>query len=275
MKKLSTKLIGKVAIITGGARGIGGATAELFAKNGAYVVIADVLDELGSHLATSIGGRYIHCDVSKEKDVEAAVEFALAWKGELDIMFNNAGIGGPGGSISDLDMEDVKAVLSINLYGIIHGIKHASRAMISGKNGGSLICSSSSAAILGGLASHPYTASKNAILGPAKTTACELGMHPIRVNCISPHGIPSEMLLDAYRVWLGKDDIKPEDVTHEIVGERASLLKGRGGKFEDVAEAVLFLASDESGFIAGHNLVVDGGFTSAVSHLSFIYTPIY
>ncbi|CDP15179.1 unnamed protein product [Coffea canephora] len=267
----SKRLEGKVALITGSARGIGGATAKLFAKNGAYVVIADILDELGSKLADSIGGRYIHCDVSKEEDVESAVEFALAWKGKLDIMFNNAGVGGPGGSISSLNMEDVRALLSINLFGIIHGIKHASRAMIAGKNGGSIICSSSSAAIMGGLAAHAYTASKTAILGLAKTTACELGAYGIRVNCISPHGVASEMLLSAYRTCLGRDDLQAEDVT-KIVGERGSLLRGRGGSMEDVAKAVLFLASDESGFITAHNLVIDGGYTSACSHMSPIYT---
>lgn len=266
-----SRLKGKVAIITGGARGIGGATAELFVKNGAYVVIADILDELGEKLADSIGGRYIHCDVSKEKDVESAVQFALAWKGKLDIMFNNAGISGPGGSISSLNMEEVRVLLSINLFGIIHGIKHASRAMIAGKNGGSIICSSSSAAIMGGLASHAYTASKNAILGLAKTTACELGIHGIRVNCVSPHGVPSEMLVNAYRIGLGRDDLQPEDVT-KIVGDKASLLSGRGGSMEDVAQAVLFLASDDSGFITAHNLVIDGGYTSAYSHMNSIYT---
>lgn len=167
-------------------------------------------------------------------------------------------------------MEEAASLLGINLFGIIHAIKHASRAMMAGKNGGSIICSSSSAAIMGGLASHPYTAAKNAILGLAKSTACELGEYGIRVNCISPHGVPSEMLLSAYRQCLGRDDIKPEDVT-KIVGERASLLKGRGGSMEDVAQAVLFLASDDSGFITAHNLVIDGGYTSAVSQLKYIY----
>lgn len=259
-----------MALITGGARGIGGATAQLFAKNGAYVVIADILDDLGAKLADSIGGRYIHCDVSKEEDVESAVQLALTWKGKLNILFANAGIGGPAGSIINLKMEEVASLLGINLFGIIHAIKHASRAMMAGKNGGSIICSSSSAAIMGGLASHPYTAAKNAILGLAKSTACELGEYGIRVNCISPHGVPSEMLLSAYRLCLGRDDIKPEDVT-KIVGERASLLKGRGGSMEDVAQAVLFLASDDSGFITAHNLVIDGGYTSAVSQLKYIY----
>ncbi|KAK2635655.1 hypothetical protein Ddye_030447 [Dipteronia dyeriana] len=266
----SKRLMGKVAVITGGARGIGAATAQVFAQNGANVVIADLLDELGVSLADSIGGRYIHCDVKKEADVEAAVQLALAWKGRLDIIFNNAGIGGPAGSITKIDMDQVKHVVSVNVNGILHGIKHAARAMMEGQKGGSIICTSSSAAIMGGLGGHAYSLSKEAILGLMKSTACELGMHGIRVNCISPHGVPSEMLVDAYRKFLGNKDMSPEEVG-KIVGERGSLLRGRCGSTEDVAQAALFLASDDSGFITGHNLVIDGGYTSATTTLSFIY----
>ncbi|KAK3222340.1 hypothetical protein Dsin_009365 [Dipteronia sinensis] len=266
----SKRLMGKVAVISGGARGIGAATAQVFAQNGANVVIADLLDELGLSLADSIGGRYIHCDVTKEADVEAAVQLALAWKGRLDIIFNNAGIAGQGGSITNIDMDQVKHVVSVNVNGILHGIKHAARAMMEGRKGGSIICTSSSAAIMGGLGGHAYSLSKEAILGLMKSTACELGMHGIRVNCISPHGVPSEMLVDAYRKFLGKKDMSPEEVG-KIVGERGSLLRERSGSTEDVAQAALFLASDDSGFITGHNLVIDGGYTSASTTMSFIY----
>ncbi|KAL2478623.1 Short-chain dehydrogenase reductase ATA1 [Forsythia ovata] len=266
----SKRLIGKVAVITGGARGIGAATAKLFAENGAHVIIADILDELGAKLADFIGGRYVHCDVSKEYDVEQAIQCALNWKGRIDIMFNNAGIAGLGGSITNHKMDEMRALVDINLYGIVHGIKHAARAMIEGKIGGAIICSSSSAAIMGGLASHAYTLSKEAILGLARSTACELGVHGIRVNCISPHGVPSDMLISGYRKFLGNADLKPEDVG-KIVGERGSLIKGRCGSFEDVAQAVLFLASNDAGFITGHNLVIDGGYTSACSQMSFMY----
>ncbi|KAF5730639.1 putative short chain alcohol dehydrogenase [Tripterygium wilfordii] len=271
MQGLSTKkLTGKVAVITGGARGIGAATAKLFAQNGAHVVIADILDDLGVNLAESIGGRYIQCDVMNEADVESAVQLALEWKGRLDIMVNNAGIPGYGGSITNIDMEKFKHLFSVNVNGIVHGIKHAARAMIRGQKGGSIICTSSSAALMGGLGSHAYTSSKEAIIGLARSTACELGVHGIRVNCISPHGVPSEMLVDAYRKLLGKTDIGPEDVS-KIVGERGSLLKGRGGTLEDVAQAALFLASEDSDFITAHNLVMDGGYTSANSNMTSIY----
>ncbi|KHN13792.1 Sex determination protein tasselseed-2 [Glycine soja] len=260
-QKSSTKrLADKVAVITGGARGIGAAAAKLFAENGAHVVIAD-----------SIGGHYIHCDVSKEDDVESAINLALSWKGHLDIMLSNAGIGGPEGrSITTLEMDRVRHLFSINLYGTIHGIKHAARAMIKGNNkGGSIICTSSAASIMGGLALHGYTMTKAAIDGLVRSAACELGEHLIRVNCISPHGVPSEMLLSACRRF-GHDDITPQGVK-EMIGSRASLLKGKGATIEDVAHAALFLASDESGFITAHNLLIDGGHTSADSRMSYMY----
>nr|XP_043622234.1 short-chain dehydrogenase reductase ATA1 [Erigeron canadensis] len=271
-QKLETKrLIGKVAIVTGGARGIGGATATLMAENGAHVIIADVLDEIGTILAKSIGGIYIHCDVSKESDVESAVQLALSWKGKLDIIFNNAGLIDSGRSITSLEMKEMESLINVNLKGVIHGIKHAARAMIStGNKTGSIICSSSSAAIMGGLASHTYTLTKGAILGISKSAACELGVHGIRVNCVSPHGIPSEMLVKSYREHLGKPDMTMEEVSN-IIRNEGSLLHGRCGRFEDVAHAVIFLASDEAGFITGHNLVIDGGFTSASLQMSFIY----
>ncbi|KMT17748.1 hypothetical protein BVRB_2g034980 [Beta vulgaris subsp. vulgaris] len=262
------RLKGKVAIITGGARGIGAATVKLFASNGAYVVVADVLDELGVNLANSIGGRYIHCDVSKEADLESAVKLALAWKGRLDIIFNNAGTSGADGSITNVNMNEVNKIIAVNLFGVVHGIKHAARAMIEGQQGGSIICSSSSAAIMGGLASHAYTMSKGAIQSLIKSAACELGQHGIRVNCISPHGVPTEMLISGYRRFLG--DIEAEEIS-KISAKSCSLLSGKGGTTQDVAAAALFLATDEAGFITGHNLVIDGGFTEASTNMIHMY----
>ena len=195
----------------------------------------------------------------------------VTWKGRLDIMFNNAGIAGPRGSITRINMDDVKHLLSVNVHGVLHGIKYAGKAMIKGGIKGSIICTSSSAAIMGGLGSHAYSLSKEAINGLVRSAACELGVHGIRVNSLSPHGVPSEMLVNAYREYLRKEDVRAEEVSR-IVGETGSLLRGRGGTTEDVAEAAVFLASDqESGFLTAHNLVVDGGFTSAISSMSFIY----
>ncbi|KAK4776506.1 hypothetical protein SAY86_005194 [Trapa natans] len=264
------RLLDKVAIITGGARGIGAGTARFFAQQGAHVVVADIMDELGTELAESIGGRYVHCDVAREADVEAAVKFALAWKGRLDVIFNNAGVSGPDGSIMRVDMEHTRFMVSVNVYGVIHGIKHAARAMVEGGHGGSIICCASSSALLGGLAGHAYTTSKGAIVSLVRTAACELGQHRIRVNCISPHGVPSEMLMLYYRKVLGRADVTDDEI-FSAVGKKGSLIKGRGGSVADVANAAVFLASEESGFITGHNLVIDGGYTSASTGLSFIY----
>lgn len=124
---------------------------------------------------------------------------------------------------------------------------------------------------MGGLGGHAYTLSKGAVNGLVRTTACELGSHGIRVNSISPHGVPTNILVNAYRKYLNNDKIDVADVT-EIVAEKGSLLTGRSGNVEDVAQAALFLASEEtSGFITGHNLVIDGGYTSATSTMKFIY----
>lgn len=195
---------------------------------------------------------------------------AVQWKGRLDIMFNNAGISGPEGSITKLEMDHMTSLLRVNLNGVVHGIKHAARVMIKTKTKGSIICSSSSAALFGGLASHSYTLSKEAILGVARSTACELGVHGIRVNCILPHGVPSELLLSGYRRVLKNENVGLEDVS-KIVAEAGSLLKGRAASVEDVAKGVLYLASDDAGYVTGHNLVIDGGFTSGSSQLSFVY----
>ncbi|XP_054800477.1 short-chain dehydrogenase reductase ATA1 [Prosopis cineraria] len=268
-RQSAKRLLGKVAVITGGARGIGEATAKLFAENGAHVVIADVLDDLGASLAKAIEGRYMHCDVSREEEVESAIEEAKRWKGRVDIMVNNAGVSGTEGSITGLDMEMVKQVVAVNLMGTVHGIKHAARAMAEGGRGGSIICTSSSAAIMGGLASHEYTMSKAGMAGLVRSAACELGVKGIRVNSVVPHGVATEMLVVGYRRF-GKADMTAEEV-REVVGQRGSLLKGRGGTVEDVAHACVFLASDESGFVTAHDLVVDGGYTSANSSLNFIY----
>ncbi|XP_043717047.1 short-chain dehydrogenase reductase ATA1 [Telopea speciosissima] len=263
------RLKGKVTIITGGARGIGATTAKLFALNGAHVIIADILDEIGTSLAESIDGRYIHCDVAKESDVESAVQLALTWKGHLDIMFNNAGISGMDGSIANLDMDKLNGLLAVNVNGMVHGIKQAARAMIKAQSG-CIICTSSSAALMGGLGSHGYSLSKEAILGLAKSAACELGMYGIRVNCISPHGIPSEMLVDGYRYVLKEPEMSLDDLQKRFT-KKDKVLRGRNGSMEDVAQAALFLASDEAGFITGHNLVIDGGFTTCFTELRLMY----
>ena len=183
---------------------------------------------------------------------------------------NNAGILGAENSITRINMEAARHVLSVNLFGAVHGIKHAAKAMIEGgTKGGSIICTASTAALMGGLGSHEYTMSKAAMAGVVRSVACELGRKGVRVNCVMPHGVVTDMLMVGYRQFW-KDDVTKEEV-REAVGKRGSLLKGRNGREEDVANACVFLGSDDSGFVTGQNLIVDGGYTSAITSLHFIY----
>ncbi|KAL6008740.1 Short-chain dehydrogenase reductase 3b [Asimina triloba] len=253
------RLQGKVAIITGGASGIGEASARLFADNGAQVVIADVQDELGRQVAASIGpGRccYVHCDVRDEKQVEAAVALAVGRYGRVDVMFSNAGVAGPVAGILELRMEELEETMATNVRGAAAAIKHAARAMVAGRTRGSIVCTGSVASCVGGTGPHAYTASKHALVGLVRSAAAELGAHGIRVNCVSPFGVATPLAC-------GMGNWQPAQVEENCT--RLSNLKGIVLKPRHVADAALFLASDDSAYVSGHNLVVDGGFT-VVNH---------
>ncbi|TYI62413.1 hypothetical protein E1A91_D10G241800v1 [Gossypium mustelinum] len=197
---ITKRLDGKVAMITGGASGLGECTAKLFVKNGAKVLIADIQDELGRSVCQELGTEnisYVHCDVTCESDVENAVNLAVSKYGKLDIMFNNAGI--PGDNevrVTHAGTEDFKRVFDVNVLGGFLGAKYAARVMVPAKKGCILFTASLASKISFGLP-HAYKASKHAVAGLTKSLSVELGEHGIRVNCISPNGIVTPMLQKA------------------------------------------------------------------------------
>lgn len=197
---------------------------------------------------------YVHCDVACDADVKNAVDFAISKYGKLDIMYNNAGITGQVNRtvIAEADYEDFKRVFEVNVYGAFLGAKHAAKAMIPARKG-VILFTASVASKSSGEASHSYTASKHAVVGLMKNLCVELGQYGIRVNCVSPSPIATPLLRNA----LGME----KDVVEKAICESA-VLKGVVPGTEDVAEAALFLASDESKFVNGLNLMVDGDYTT-------------
>ncbi|PUZ36436.1 hypothetical protein GQ55_9G037800 [Panicum hallii var. hallii] len=257
------RLEGKVALVTGGATGIGEAIVRLFRENGAKVCIADIQDEAGQQLRDALGGgdvaMFVHCDVTAEEDVSAAVDAAAERFGALDVMVNNAGVtGSKVTDIRNVDLAEVRRVFDINVHGVFLGMKHAARAMIPRRRG-SIVSLASVASVGGGMGPHAYTASKHAVAGLTKSVAAELGRHGVRVNCVSPYAVPTALSMPHLPQGARAGDALKDFLA--FVGGEANL-KGVDLMPRDVAEAVLYLASDEARYVSALNLVVDGGFTS-------------
>ncbi|XP_065876879.1 (-)-isopiperitenol/(-)-carveol dehydrogenase, mitochondrial-like [Euphorbia lathyris] len=251
------KLSGKVAIITGGASGIGEATARLFADHGALmVVIADIQDGLGQQVANSIGANrctYIHCDVTKEEQVKFLVEWTLQNYGHLDIMFSNAGTATKSEqTILNLDLSAYDNLMNVNARGMVTCVKYAARAMVEGGVRGSIVCTSSVAGRIGCEKWVDYAMSKHAVVGLVKSASLQLGVHGIRVNSVSPYGVVTPLTLNCYAG-------KSEEEIESSYGSKMNL-KGVVLKAKNIADAVVFLCCDDSQLITGHDLVVDGGF---------------
>ena len=247
------RLEGKVALITGAARGQGAAEARLFAKEGAKVVLADVLDRDGTAVAAEIaelGGEalYVHLDVSSEDDWQQAVEAAVSSYGKLDVLVNNAAIW-RGGHVADTSSEQWDQVLDINAKGVFLGTKLAIGEMRKA-GGGSIVNISSTAGLVGSRTSTAYSASKGAVRLFTKSTAVQYGAEGIRANSIHPGPIDTAM----------GDQVWPDAGSREEAIDR-TVLK-RIGTPEDIANGALFLASDESSFMTGTELVIDGGVTA-------------
>lgn len=247
------RLDGKVALISGGARGQGAAEARLFAREGAKVVLGDVLEVEGTKVAADIaehGGEavFVRLDVTKEDDWRRAVNLAVSRFGKLTTLVNNAGILRRG-TVEETTAEQWDLVMNVNAKGVFLGTKYAVPAMRKAGTG-SIVNISSVAGLRGGANSTAYTASKGAVRLLTKSTAIQYGKDGIRCNSIHPGPIETDMIADTMR--------DPEALAQSV--SRVAL--GRVGKPEEVAACVLFLASDDSSYVSGSELVVDGGITA-------------
>jgi len=243
----------KVAIVTGGASGMGLATVERFLNEGASVVIGDLnadngRDAVETFSAAGYGDRvrFTTTDVSVEDDVGAMTELAVDAFGQLDIVFNNAGIGGAFGPITELDVDDWDTTFHILVRSVFLGIKHAARIMIDQGRGGSIINTASIAGMGGGGGPQAYSAAKAAVVNLSKTTAIELAPHNIRVNAICPGVIFTPLMHSGN-----------EEQAEEVIADVQPLAKR--GEGADIAGMALFLAGDDSQFVTGQEHIVDGG----------------
>ena len=254
---MAGRLAGKVAAITGSASGFGEAAARLFVAEGARVALGDIQVEAGQAIAAELGdaAAFIECDVTREEHVAALVDLAVDRFGQLDVMYNNAGIVGARGPIDQIPEAEWRFTIDVLLGGVFFGTKHAARVM-KPRRTGSIISMASTAGVIGGLGPHAYAAAKHAVVGLTKNAGAELCRHGIRVNCIAPHSMATPMVAMAH---LGDpDDI--DGVVAELTEK--SPLAGRPGLAADVANAALWLASDDSGYTNGHCLTTDAGVTT-------------
>ena len=254
---MTGRLAGRTAVITGAASGIGAGTARLFVEEGAHVVVADMQVDAGRALVEELGdaARFAEVNVLDESQVAAAVDLAVSEFGALDIMFNNAGIVGAVGRISEMPTEAWDNTIAILLRGVFLGTKHAARVMLE-QNSGVIINTASTAGVMGGLGPHAYTAAKHAVVGLTKSVANELAPNGIRVNAIAPGNTVTAMTAS---VTTGDPDAL--DKTNERIASTSPL--GYAGLPYDIAAAALYLASDDARYVSGHTLVVDAGQTTA------------
>lgn len=266
---MTLELAGKVAIVTGGASGIGRASVERFSAEGAKVVFADVNDAAGEALAAALGENvlYRHCNVADRSEIQSLIDFAIERFGGLHILFNNAGISGAQHQrLLDDPLEDFETVIGVNLLGVMVGSRHAARHMA--QNGGGVILNNASiAGVLPGQALMTYRVSKAALIMFSKSSAIDLAEYNIRVNCLAPGHIRTPLTSFA------PPGVSPEVAARvqQAVGAAFDVnqpLK-RTGRPEDVAQVALFMVSDRSAQMTGTVLPVDGGITAGdpVNHL--------
>lgn len=252
------RLQGKVAIVTGGASGIGEGICRRFASEGAQVLVAD-LDEAGAgKVAADIGGEAVRCDVAVEADIEASVRLAVERFGRLDVYVANAGMGGVGGPLVDLDVDGFDRTVAVLQRGVLLGMKHAARVMIP-QGSGAIVSTASVAGLMGGYGPHTYSGCKAAVIGMTRSVAHELAPHGIRVNAICPGAILTN-------IFAGGAGLQGEmaDRLKAVLAEAFPQVQpiAKVGLPDDIAGAALWLASDDAGFVTGQAIVVDGGLTA-------------
>lgn len=245
------KFQGKNVLITGGASGIGQATALRVAEEGAFVLVCDKNREKGEAVRDEIKERrgkaeFLEVDTTDERSVKESIAFIVNEQGSLDVLFNNAGVGGQEKKLHELSEEEWDRVVDTNLKGVFYGIKHAVPTMMNQEKG-AIINTSSVLGFKGKKRSGPYNASKGGVVTLTKNAALEYGRYGIRVNAVAP-GVIDTPIVDTWR----EDERK-----WKIISQANAL--GRLGQPHEVAEAVLFLASDQASFITGETLMVDGG----------------
>ena len=261
MKKSENgRLEGKVAIITGAADGIGRASAVLFSREGAKLVLADInekgLEETAALVKKEQGTVVFKpTDVSKESDVEALILLAVNTYGQIDILCNNAGITGQYFALDQESGDDWQKVYAVNVLGAVYTVKHAAKHMQARKSG-AIVNTASVAGIRAGAGTNAYSASKAAIINFTQTSACDLGAYNIRVNAVCPGLIETAMTRPVF-------DLARERGKEEKLGSRCELR--RFGRPEEVARAICFLASDDASYITGQALPVDGGNTASLN----------
>lgn len=256
---MAGRLDGKVAVITGGCSGIGLGAVELFVREGAMVVAADLQDDKGATLEKGWAGkvRYAHCDVTREDDIAAAIALARSEFGGLDVLFNNAGHGGTPTGVADMSAAGWDATFALLVRGPALGMKHATPLMIE-RGGGSIINTASIAGLQAGFGPLAYSTAKSAVIHMSRCAAAELSPQKIRVNAICPGLIATSIF--------GASMGLPREVADQMAARVAEVGPKiqpvpKAGLPEDIARAALYLASDDSEFVTGTHIVVDGGIT--------------
>jgi NAD(P)-dependent dehydrogenase (short-subunit alcohol dehydrogenase family) len=251
------RLAGKVAVITGGAGGIGVATGRLFVEEGARVLLVDLADETLRHAVAAIGSADVSAvaaDVSRAEDVQRYVQTAVERYGGIDVFFANAGIEGAVAPITEYPDEAFDRVMAVNVRGVWLGLKHVMAQMQ--QRGGSIIITSSIAGVRGSPLMAPYSTSKHAVVGLMRSAAVAGASHRIRVNTVNPAQVETRMMR---AIEAALDPAAPERAKAE---REARIPMKRYGTPEEVARLALFLASDESAYCTGGVYMVDGGFTA-------------